>query len=290
MSSVAISLQGVAMALSAGALAAAGIGLLVTPIGTRTRVVDSVVRSPMDRQHHSARQRVFDAVVRVLPVRGSAVTAEAAEWVVWIRQLAALLRVGRTSASAFEVAAQSLAESPEPSRTGQRIELVCHTVARASVIGKPPSATLQSLALTAMARVPALRRIEVKVLTDLARCWEVSEQTGAPLAALLDGLAEATEADLDAAAARETALAGSRATVNILTWLPVAALGLGVLIGANPLRTLLTTPWGIAAAVVGAVLTVIGRMWTGRLVRRAEQVTERPYPSTSRTHTRRAEA
>lgn len=229
----------------------------------------------------ASRPGPLTAVVRAVCRRSRKTTVEAAEWVVWMRQLAALLRVGRSSASAFDVAAQSLAEAPAPSPTGLRIQRVCATVARGAVVGRTPSESLRTLSDTPAPGHPRLRAVEATVLADLARCWEVSERTGAPLAALLEGLAEATEADLDAAAARETALAGSRATVKILTWLPVLALGLGILIGADPLRTLLTTPWGMAAGLMGAVLTVIGRIWTGRMVRVAEHVTEHRGPASA---------
>lgn len=274
--------------------AVVGLGVLLVPIGSRNRVLSAVARSghgvtaelgaTTETQSHSSAQHppsevgLLGSILRRLrPGQARRAAAESVEWVVWMRQLAALLRVGRTSGSAFEVAALSLSEAPDPSRTGQRIHMVCSTVVRASTVGRAPSVTLRCLAQKPAADNVRLRRVEVGVLLDLARCWEVSERTGAPLAALLDGLAEATEADLDAAAARETALAGSRATVNILTWLPVLALGLGSLIGADPLRTLLSTPWGLAAGFVGAVLTVIGRIWTGRLVHRAEHVTD-PQP------------
>ena len=40
--------------------------------------------------------------------------------------------------------------------------------------------------------------------------------------------------------------------------------------GADPVRTLLTTPWGITAGVLGAVLTIVGRVWTRRMVHQAE--------------------
>lgn len=264
-----ISLQGLPATTTAATLAIVGLWLVVVPFGSRNRVLEAVPRS-----EHRPQRSIIAMVKALLPVSRTAIAAESAEWVVWIRQLAALLQVGRTSASAFSVAAQSLAQSPHRTATGQRIEAVSTTVAHASVIGKTPSATLRSLAHTPVSAASALRRIESKVLSDLSTCWEVSERTGAPLAALLEGLAEATEADLDAQAARETALAGSRATVRILSWLPVLALGLGVLIGADPVRTLLTTPWGIAAGAAGAVLTIVGRMWTGHLVHRAESVTE----------------
>lgn len=261
--------------------------LLIMPTGRRGRLADSFLHNPSaepSTRAEGAGRRNRDVSATGENVAGSRgglllrqvrrhrrnVAAEAAEWVVWMRQLAALLQVGRTPSSAFEVAAESLAESPDPTPTGRRLEDVCRTVARGATVGRAPSQTMRKLAADPSSDNRRLRRVERGALADLARCWEVSERTGAPLAALLEGLAEATEADLDAAAARETALAGSRATVRILTWLPVLALGLGYLIGADPLRTLLATPWGIGAGLVGAVLTVIGRLWTGRMVRRAE--------------------
>ncbi|WP_232818059.1 MULTISPECIES: type II secretion system F family protein [Kocuria] len=285
------------LSVTAGVLCTVlALGVLLLPIGSRSRVLTTVARTdrhgpggardfrklgsagtgePQEPRHAGPDGGPIIVLLRrIRPGQARRAAAESAEWVVWMRQLAALLRVGRTSGSAFEVAALSLAEAPDPSHTGRRINAVCSTVARATTIGRAPSVTLRSLAHQPAAQSPRLRRVEVSVLSDLARCWEVSERTGAPLAALLEGLAEATEADLDAAAARETALAGSRATVNILTCLPVLALGLGMLIGADPVRTLLTTPWGLAAGFVGAVLTVIGRIWTGRLVHRAEHAAD----------------
>ena len=49
-------------------------------------------------------------------------------------------------------------------------------------------------------------------------------------------------------------------------------IALGMLMGVDPLRTLFTTPWGAAALVAGAVLTVLGRAWTRALIGRAEAV------------------
>lgn len=203
--------------------------------------------------------------------------SEPAEWVDWIRQLAALVRAGQSPASIFALSAETAAEAPAPGPALRRQEEVCRAVAAGAGIGRSPSASLRHAGEVSCTRRGRGARLEAAVLLDLSRCWEVSERTGAPLAALLDGLAEATEGDLDAAAARETALAGARATVRILSWLPVVALGLGFLVGADPLRTLLTTPWGMAAALAGAVLTVVGRVWTQRMVRAAESaVAHRP--------------
>jgi tight adherence protein B len=105
--------------------------------------------------------------------------------------------------------------------------------------------------------------------TQMAACWEASELTGAPLAVLLENYADHLQQELDADAARRTALAGPRATSALLGWLPLLGLGLGMLMGVDPLGTLLGTPAGRAALAAGAGLLVLARVWSRRLVDRA---------------------
>lgn len=102
----------------------------------------------------------------------------------------------------------------------------------------------------------------------LAAATIVAEQTGAPLSGLLDRL----EAD-EGAGARIRALAdahaaGARATAWLLAALPVAGIGLGYAIGANPLRVLLHTTVGAVASVLAVGLQIAGLVWTRRLGRR----------------------
>ncbi|MEX5294958.1 type II secretion system F family protein [Kocuria sp. CPCC 205268] len=217
--------------------------------------------------------RAVDGAVAPAPWRtrfGRDAAAEAAEWTALLRRLAALLQAGRSPAAAFEGAGPAGA-SARRTATGRHVELLCTSVAAAARLGLGVSAALAGVPAPALGHRPLERRA-VTTTAELALCWEVSERTGAPLAALLGGLADALEAELDAEAARGTALAGPRSTVRILTWLPVLGIGLGVLMGVDPLRTLLTTPWGLAALVAGAVLTGLGRVWTHALIRRAEAV------------------
>ncbi|WP_346927777.1 hypothetical protein [uncultured Arthrobacter sp.] len=87
---------------------------------------------------------------------------------------------------------------------------------------------------------------------------------------MLTRFAAQLEAEDDAEAARQTALAGPRATVQLLTWLPFLGLGLGLLLGVDPVEVLLGNPWGVAALVAGLALTAAGRFWSARLVRAAE--------------------
>jgi tight adherence protein B len=106
-------------------------------------------------------------------------------------------------------------------------------------------------------------------LAWLALAWEVSQVCGAPLTAVLDGIAATIRAEADADRARRTALAGPRATATVLTWLPLGGLGLGLLIGADVIEVLLTTGAGRVCLALGAGLWWAGRAWTGRLVHRA---------------------
>src|SRR5690606_3889430 len=68
---------------------------------------------------------------------------------------------------------------------------------------------------------------------------DVAAATGAPLAEVVDvvvaGIAETVEAEN----LRRAALAGPRATARLLAWLPLAGVGLGAVLGADPVAVLL---------------------------------------------------
>lgn len=100
--------------------------------------------------------------------------------------------------------------------------------------------------------------------------WRLAERTGAPLADALDGVAAAVRDELAVAGQVEVALAGPRATVRLLTWLPVAGLLLGQAIGASPVPVLLGTPVGRVCAAAGVGLLLAGRWWMRRLVAQVE--------------------
>jgi tight adherence protein B len=100
-------------------------------------------------------------------------------------------------------------------------------------------------------------------LTDAV--WRLAEQTGAPAADLVERIeADARGADRAQAAAAAQA-AGAQATALLLAALPLAGIGLGYMIGADPLRVLLRTPLGAACAVGAVVLQCAGMLWADRL-------------------------
>ncbi|VTR78946.1 hypothetical protein CHMI_03734 [Cellulomonas hominis] len=94
---------------------------------------------------------------------------------------------------------------------------------------------------------------------------------GAPLAGVLDGYARSLTADAEAETGVRAALAGPAQTTTLLTWLPAVGVGLGALLGADPLGALLDGGVGSAAGVAGSALTLAGRAWVRRMVAAARE-------------------
>ncbi len=109
----------------------------------------------------------------------------------------------------------------------------------------------------------------------LAVACRSAELGGAPVAGVLDAVATTLRADADGARARAAALAGPRATMAVLSWLPLAGCGLGLLMGVNAVAVLLTTRPGWGCLALGVVLWWAGRRWLGALLDRAEAASTR---------------
>ncbi len=208
-----------------------------------------------------------------------------------VAQLAALLRAGRSPEQMWRQAAEMYvmpgthATAPSdqgrwPMCVGARsvpedlTARVLGSASRAAALGRPAAAAIQD-ACTAGRDSGGSRRpattAQAGVWSSVAACIETAEASGSPLAGVLDRVAAQLEADADAAAARAVALAGPRATAQVLSVLPLAGLGLGMLMGADPLGVLLSTPLGSLCLAVGGALTVAGRSWSARLVRSASE-------------------
>ena len=107
-------------------------------------------------------------------------------------------------------------------------------------------------------------------LHDLQLSLRMSESAGAPLATSLERAAEHAEERIDALLGRQSALAAPRATGRILSWLPLIGLGLGVLMGSDPVGVLTGSILGALTGLFGLGLAFAGRRWTAALVHRAE--------------------
>jgi tight adherence protein B len=103
-------------------------------------------------------------------------------------------------------------------------------------------------------------------LADLtAAVWRLAERTGAPAADLVERIEhDARAADRALASARAQA-AGAQMTALLLAALPLAGIGLGYSIGADPLQVLFGTKLGAACALSAVTLQVAGLLWCDRM-------------------------
>lgn len=119
-------------------------------------------------------------------------------------------------------------------------------------------------------RAAGARLAHSEMVSSLGAALTVCTRTGAPTAGMLQSLAEALRDLHDAAQARRSAFAGPRSTARILLVLPLAGLGLGMLLGGEPLRLLLASPAGNLLALSGTTLTLLGWWWMHRLIQQAD--------------------
>jgi tight adherence protein B len=103
-------------------------------------------------------------------------------------------------------------------------------------------------------------------ITDLTDAvWRLAEQTGAPAADLVERIEADSRAADRAKASAAAEAAGAQATALLLAALPFAGIGLGYMIGADPLSVLLYTPLGGACAAAAVLLQCAGMLWADRL-------------------------
>lgn len=93
----------------------------------------------------------------------------------------------------------------------------------------------------------------------------LAEETGAPLADLLERIETDARAADRAAAMAAAQIAGARATAVLLAGLPAAGIAIGYGIGADPLHVLLRTPLGAGCAAAAVALQLAGLAWVSRI-------------------------
>ena len=98
-------------------------------------------------------------------------------------------------------------------------------------------------------------------LTQLAAAWQLSGDSGAPIADAADRVAEGLREEEATAASVAVEVAGARTTGRIMALLPLAGLGLGYLAGGDPVRYIVTTWLGQMLFVAGVALAAAGAWW-----------------------------
>ena len=121
----------------------------------------------------------------------------------------------------------------------------------------------------ALRQAGATRPLVAADLDRLAGAWELSQRHGIPLADLLAGAQADIRWRVRFGNTVRAQLAGPRATATVLTAMPLLGLGLGQLIGADPVAVLRGSVLGQALLVLGVVLASSGRAWTEQILRAA---------------------
>lgn len=211
-------------------------------------------------------------------------------WPDAIWRLAALLKAGSTPASACQAVLTQLSQHLDSSQQelssarsflpwgltqaqrraeNQALEElvdIFEQCAAQAAEGRPLASVCQKLA-----QRQDFRESTTRGLLALGACWQVTQTTGAPVATVFERLARYLETEIDLSQQRETALSGPRTTGRILSWLPLLGLGLGALMGTDPLGVLLGSWAGAFTGLLGLLLALSGHRWTHHLISAAEK-------------------
>lgn len=155
------------------------------------------------------------------------------------------LRIGAHPVAAFEAAATEIDGA---------VAAALRTVAARARMGADVAAGLRSVA--ERSALPAHWQ-------RLARCWQLAQCHGLAIATLMH-TAQCDIVARERFSAQVTAgMAGARTTAAVLAGLPILGVGLGELIGAQPIRFLFSG--GQWLLVVGMTLTCLGLVWSDRI-------------------------
>jgi tight adherence protein B len=103
-------------------------------------------------------------------------------------------------------------------------------------------------------------------LGAVAVTWELANASGAGLSDALDRVAESMRHEEEVAAEVEGQLVTTKATAVVLATLPLLAVVLGSLLGADLLDVLLRTPVGWVCLALGLMLASGGSWWVAAQV------------------------
>lgn len=101
----------------------------------------------------------------------------------------------------------------------------------------------------------------------LAQAWSLTEDMGAPLAQAVRTTAGLLEARIAHERRLAAAVAGARATVNVLTVLPIGGPLMALVLGIGPAELYGGSRLTQGSLVLGLGLALVGRLWVRRMVR-----------------------
>lgn len=159
--------------------------------------------------------------------------------------LVAELRIGAHPVAAFDTAATEVDGA---------VAAALRTVAARARMGADVAAGLRSVG--ERAALPAHWQ-------RLAVCWQLAQSHGLAIATLMHTAQRDIVAREQFSVQVTAGMAGARTTATVLAALPLLGVALGELIGAQPLRFLLSS--GQWLLVVGVTLTCLGLAWSDRI-------------------------
>lgn len=175
--------------------------------------------------------------------RRSAATA------VFLGHLLGELRAGSGIPQAISAAADSVPENAPP-EFRSAVEV---TAARTRSGGSGPDVLHDA-------------RATVPELGELAQMWRTAEHHGIPLAPLIGEAQQRLDARTRHRAATNAALQGPQATAVVLTLLPLAGVGMGSAMGADPLGLLFGGGLGGILLLLGVALSCSGFLWSRQII------------------------
>ncbi len=190
-----------------------------------------------------SRPRIWGELRRMLPDR----KGRAVDVLPLLDGVAAALRAGLTPEQALRMSLQDSTDS--------RVHVALEPVLDAAAQGCPLGGVWQRVA----------RKQGNADLSALARAWTLSERLGCPLSDAVAASAQMSRSRTVLEQRLDAATAGARATTTLLSVLPIAGMGLALLLGLSPVR-LYGNPLGLASAGSGLVLLCVGRWVVARMV------------------------
>lgn len=198
-----------------------------------------------------------------------------------LHQYAALLQSGRSQSQAWadlsthwrsREAAHPLARVCELAASAEQTGLGAVVGLRRSMESltaehRPRSGRVTPNFTVRRSRASATAVVLTEVLERLISSHALSQSTGAPLSGLCRKAADSLEDSAALDAAVRTATAGPRLTQFILAALPLGGLGMGVLMGADPLVMLFGSMLGWGCLVLGLGSLLLGWCWSTRMIR-----------------------
>jgi tight adherence protein B len=183
--------------------------------------------------------------------RRRARTAEAAALRGALDILVGELRVGAHPVAAFDTAADEAADD-----TDGAVAAALRTIAARARLGADVAVGMLSVA----------RRSSLPEQWErLAVCWQLAQSHGLAIGTLMQ-TAQRDLVERQRFSSRvEAGMAGARTTAAVLAGLPVVGIGLGQLIGADPVSFLLFGGFGEWLLVVGVLLACAGLLWCDRI-------------------------